>query len=186
MHHSHGEYQITARPLPSMMCGENIIERIGSMVKSMQCDRAFIVTDPGLKAAGVADRVAGLLEAASLEIVVYDQVPANPTFESVAAGIAMLAGRFERTAVVSLGGGSSMDAAKAIAVIGPQCGTIDAARAEAWTRDVAASLGDFTFYPRLSHDGENMDVATMRPKRVGKLPSLPIIVRVVAFRFELT
>lgn len=158
-----------------MICGDGQIESVGKHVKKLGCSRAFVVSDPGLKAAGVLDRVTSLLEAASIEVVVFPEVPANPTFDCVAAGIAKLAGRFENTAVLSLGGGSSMDAAKAMAVIGPQCGSVDNTKVDAWTADLCKAIGDYTFYPQLSDDGESMDVTTMRPKRVGEQPPLPII-----------
>ena len=142
---SGGEYSIMARPLPNMICGDGQIESVGKHVKKLGCSRAFVVSDPGLKAAGVLDRVTSLLEAASIEVVVFPEVPANPTFDCVAAGIAKLAGRFENTAVLSLGGGSSMDAAKAMAVIGPQCGSVDNTMVDAWTADLCKAIGDYTF-----------------------------------------
>ena len=78
---------------------------------------AFIVTDPGVAAAGVIDRVRGVLEAARIDVHVYADVEANPGAGSILRGSAALA-RFgiSQTAVVPVGGGSSMDSAKAISL----------------------------------------------------------------------
>ena len=59
---------------------------------------------------------------AGIDCVVFDDVQANPTMSIVEAGIAVLNSMPAGTFLVSLGGGSSMDAAKAISVIGPDGG----------------------------------------------------------------
>nr|WP_041694959.1 iron-containing alcohol dehydrogenase [Alicyclobacillus acidocaldarius] len=84
--------------------------------------RLLIVTDPGLVRAGVADRIAGLLARAGFVPRVFAEVRPNPD-ESVC-----FAGRdafFEHRAdgVVAVGGGSSLDAGKAIALLARQGGT---------------------------------------------------------------
>jgi alcohol dehydrogenase len=69
-----------------------------------------------LKKLGIEDRVIGLLHTNHVETVLYDQITANPTQKSV-----MIGARIAREAacdfVIGLGGGSSIDAAKAIAVM---------------------------------------------------------------------
>ncbi len=78
---------------------------------------AFIVTDPGVAAAGVIDRVRGVLEAAGIDVAVFADVEPNPGADSILRGSAALA-RFgiSQTAIVPVGGGSSMDSAKAISL----------------------------------------------------------------------
>jgi alcohol dehydrogenase len=78
---------------------------------------AFIVTDPGVVASGVIDRVRGVLEAAGVRVGVYAEVEPNPGTSSILRGSAALveygtAG----TVIVPVGGGSSMDSAKAISL----------------------------------------------------------------------
>jgi alcohol dehydrogenase class IV len=78
--------------------------------------RAFLVTDPGLRTAGIADRVLKILDAAGIEHAVYDEVAPNPSTGNVDRGAAQ-ARAFGPAAVVALGGGSVLDAAKGIALL---------------------------------------------------------------------
>jgi alcohol dehydrogenase class IV len=73
--------------------------------------RAFLVTDPGVAAAGHADRVREVAEAAGVEVVVFDRAQVEPTLGSLqeAADAARDAGV---DGFVSVGGGSAMDTAK--------------------------------------------------------------------------
>ncbi|MGC0153227.1 L-threonine dehydrogenase [Chromobacterium vaccinii] len=85
--------------------------------------RALIVTDAGLVKSGLAGRVAEMLGQADIEPVVFDGVHANPGCADVEAGLALL--RDKRCdAVVSLGGGSPHDCAKAIALVAVNGGRI--------------------------------------------------------------
>lgn len=78
---------------------------------------AFIVTDPGVVASGVIDRVLGVLAAAGVRVGVYAEVEPNPGASSILRGSAALV-EFgtARTVIVPVGGGSSMDSAKAISL----------------------------------------------------------------------
>jgi alcohol dehydrogenase len=87
--------------------------------------RVFVVTDPGVRAAGVLDMVTGPLAEAGVETAVHDGVEANPGTSSVARGSAALnAFGLERTVVVAVGGGSAMDSAKAISLHAPNGGEV--------------------------------------------------------------
>ena len=79
--------------------------------------RAFIVTDPGVLASGVIDRVRAVLAAAGIEVGVYAEVEPNPGTASILRGSAALAAfGIPQTVIVPVGGGSSMDSAKAISL----------------------------------------------------------------------
>jgi hydroxyacid-oxoacid transhydrogenase len=73
--------------------------------------RALLVTDPGVAATGHPDRVREAIEAAGIEVVVYDRSRVEPTIDSLqaAAEAALEAGV---DGFVSVGGGSSIDTAK--------------------------------------------------------------------------
>jgi hydroxyacid-oxoacid transhydrogenase len=73
--------------------------------------RALLVTDPGVVAAGHPDRVRATIEAAGIDVVVYDRARVEPTIDSLqdAADFALDAGV---DGFVSVGGGSSIDTAK--------------------------------------------------------------------------
>jgi alcohol dehydrogenase len=79
--------------------------------------RAFIVTDPGVLASGVIDRVRDMLTAAGVEVGIYAEVEPNPGTASIERGSAALtAFGAAGTVVVPVGGGSSMDSAKVISL----------------------------------------------------------------------
>ncbi|MGP1675151.1 MAG: iron-containing alcohol dehydrogenase, partial [Candidatus Limnocylindrales bacterium] len=92
------------------------IERLPELVAAAGRSRVFVVTDPGVVASGVIDRVTGVLDAAGVTVGVYAEVEPNPGTTSVLRGSAALTTfGVADTAIVPVGGGSSMDSAKAIA-----------------------------------------------------------------------
>jgi alcohol dehydrogenase len=79
--------------------------------------RAFIVTDPGVLASGVIDRVRDVLEGGGLRVGIFAEVEPNPGTETVRRGSeALVAFGLPQTVVVAVGGGSSMDSAKVISL----------------------------------------------------------------------
>jgi len=73
--------------------------------------RALIVTDPGVRAQGILDKVQKILEPLNIQTAVYDKVEPDPSRETVAAVFA-LAQEFKPDLFIGLGGGSSIDAGK--------------------------------------------------------------------------
>ncbi|MEV6838476.1 iron-containing alcohol dehydrogenase [Streptomyces sp. NPDC051133] len=107
--------------------GPGRIDLLPGLIADTGHSRAFVVTDRGLRAAGVAERVLKILGAAGVEHTVYDEVAPNPSTGNVDAGAAR--GRaFGPAAVVALGGGSVLDAAKGISLL---AGNPDAVAADA-------------------------------------------------------
>lgn len=94
------------------------VARVGEEVRALGPGRVLVVTDPALVAAGIAGRTADLLRAAGLAVHVFAGVSPNPTTANVTAGASALAATSGpgTAAIVALGGGSAMDAAKAIAL----------------------------------------------------------------------
>lgn len=78
--------------------------------------RLFLLTDAGLRKAGLLDAPLAALEAAGHSIEVYDEVVADPP-ESVVLAAAKRARDFGAQAVIGLGGGSPMDTAKIVALL---------------------------------------------------------------------
>jgi len=76
--------------------------------------RVLVVTDKPLRDLGIVDRAIAALSAADIELEFYDGVLPDPTYEQVAEGAA-IARRHGSEAVLAVGGGSAMDAAKIIA-----------------------------------------------------------------------
>jgi alcohol dehydrogenase class IV len=95
--------------------GVGAIERLPELVHAAGGSRAFVVTDPGVRASGVIERVSSILASAGIETDVFDGVEPNPGTATVERGArALSAFRLAGTIVVPVGGGSSMDTAKAL------------------------------------------------------------------------
>jgi alcohol dehydrogenase class IV len=86
--------------------------------------KLLLVTDPGVKAAGLAKRVQEALAREGLGVETFDGVHGNPLEADVTAGVeALRRGGFR--AMVALGGGSPLDVAKAIAVLATHPGPLE-------------------------------------------------------------
>ena len=106
-------------PLPAAHFGAGAIDAVAGIVRGTGCQAAVIVTDQGLASTDIVAGVAGLLTAGGIAVTVFSDVHANPTTGDVAAGadqVAAMAADAGRPAVVAVGGGSPLDAAKGIAV----------------------------------------------------------------------
>ena len=103
-------------PFPPATFAVGAIETLADRVRETGAARAAIVTDRGLLATPLPQSVADRLWIAGLEAEVFGEVNPNPTTVNVDAGAAAVRSSGVRTAVVSLGGGSALDAAKAIAL----------------------------------------------------------------------
>jgi alcohol dehydrogenase len=106
-------------PTPPAHFGAGAVDAIAGIVNGTGCQAAVIVTDQGLAGTAVVASVAGVLAANGIPVTVFSGVHANPTTGDVAAGadaVAALATGGGRPAVVAVGGGSSIDAARGIAV----------------------------------------------------------------------
>src|SRR5919199_2469426 len=92
--------------------GPGAVADAGWELKRLGVTRALLVTDPGVAATGHPDRVKESIEAEGIEVVVYDRSRVEPTVDSFqdAADAALEAGV---DGFVSVGGGSSIDTAKA-------------------------------------------------------------------------
>lgn len=86
--------------------------------------KALIVTDQGLRAAGVVERVAQVLEQASIAHACFDEVLGNPPARCVQAGYRCYV-REGCGSLIGLGGGSPMDVAKMVGVLASHGGRIE-------------------------------------------------------------
>ena len=75
--------------------------------------RPLIVTDPGVKAAGIVQKALDVLK--DFDVAVFDQTPSNPTEQAVRAAQAMYVAH-RADGLIALGGGSSIDCAKGLAI----------------------------------------------------------------------
>lgn len=87
---------------------------MGADLLALGVTRALVVTDRGVAASGAADRVAGSLRAAGIEASVLDGVHIEPTDASLIAAAEMARASGPWDAFLAVGGGSSIDTAKAM------------------------------------------------------------------------
>ena len=78
--------------------------------------KAFVATDKDLIKFGVADKVLKVLEAAKIPYEIFSEIKPNPTVSNVKAGVEAFASS-GADFILAIGGGSSMDTAKAIGII---------------------------------------------------------------------
>ena len=96
--------------------GKGAIENIVPELTSRGYKKAFVCTDPDLLKFGVTGKVTELLDKAGFDYEIFDDIKANPTIENVQSGVAAFNGS-GADCIVTIGGGSAMDTAKAIGII---------------------------------------------------------------------
>jgi alcohol dehydrogenase class IV len=104
--------------VPNILCELGAAKRLGALVKQQfpHARRALIVTDAGFLKTGLVDAPAASLKAENLAVRIYSDVLADPP-EAVVLQAANDARENNVDLVIGLGGGSSMDVAKLIAVL---------------------------------------------------------------------
>ena len=96
--------------------GAGAIEEIANEAKAHDFKKAFVCSDPDLIKFGVTKKVTDVLDNAGLAYEIYSNIKPNPTIENVQTGVAA----FKKSGadyLIAIGGGSSMDTAKAIGII---------------------------------------------------------------------
>ncbi len=96
--------------------GAGAIKEIATEAKSRAFKKAFVCSDPDLIKFGVTKKVTDVLDEAGLAYEIYSDIKANPTIQNVQNGVAAFKSA-EADYIVAIGGGSSMDTAKAIGII---------------------------------------------------------------------
>src|SRR4030081_1096778 len=99
------------------------ISELGNEASLLGIRRPLLVTDAGVKAAGLLEPALEALRKADVDPVVFDKVKANPGIDLVEAGAAVYRAQ-GCDGLVAIGGGSSMDTAKGIGVVAVHDGSI--------------------------------------------------------------
>jgi alcohol dehydrogenase len=96
--------------------GDEAVDQVADQIRALGGSKVLLVLDQGLKDAGVAEKVVAPLETHAISFLTYDQVTSEPEPTLADAG-ATLAREQACDLVVGVGGGSSLDVAKAIAML---------------------------------------------------------------------
>ena len=96
--------------------GKGAIAEIPGVLTAHGVTKAFVCSDPDLVKFGVSAKVTDLLEKAGIPYDLFSEIKPNPSIENVQSGVAAFKAS-GANGIVAIGGGSSMDTAKAIGII---------------------------------------------------------------------
>jgi alcohol dehydrogenase class IV len=108
---------------PEFVLGEGALQLVGRYAANLGARKVFLVTDPGVIAAGWTDRACASLQEMGISVFLFSQVSPNPRDTEVMLG-ARLYREEDCDAIVAVGGGSPMDCAKGIGIVASNGGNI--------------------------------------------------------------
>ncbi|MGN0499234.1 MAG: lactaldehyde reductase [Acutalibacteraceae bacterium] len=96
--------------------GKGAVEQVAAEIKARGFKKPFVCSDPDLIKFGVTAKVTSVLDSAAIDYELYSNIKPNPTIENVQSGVEAFKA-CGADSIVAIGGGSSMDTAKAIGII---------------------------------------------------------------------
>lgn len=100
---------------PPVLFGAGVFQRVGERAKGLNIKKAFVIAGPVMKRIGLADKVQGILQNSGVASALFSEVEPDPPIEEIEKA-SQLYKEEGCDGLVALGGGSSLDVAKAIAV----------------------------------------------------------------------
>jgi alcohol dehydrogenase len=110
------EHSIRKFVNPEIVYGIGALNLVGQYARTYEAEKVLVVTDPGVIAAGWAEKTTACLTKAGIKSIVFSAVSPNPHDHEVMKG-AELYHLEQCDAIVAIGGGSPMDCAKGIAIV---------------------------------------------------------------------
>jgi alcohol dehydrogenase class IV len=107
-----------------ILFGLNSLEQLGAEVRRLGDSKALVITDKGIVEAGLLEKTMAALESAGIEFEIFDEIEPNPKDSTILKG-AEHAKDTGADLFIGLGGGSPMDAAKAVAVMSVNDGPLE-------------------------------------------------------------
>ncbi|MBW1985373.1 MAG: iron-containing alcohol dehydrogenase, partial [Deltaproteobacteria bacterium] len=108
-------WEIRIPPMPDILMGAGVVKNMAGRIKRLNMKKILIVSDPFMKKTGRADNIAEILQSSGIESTIFYEIIPDPPVEVIEK-----AGQLYKDencdSIFGLGGGSSMDAAKAIAL----------------------------------------------------------------------
>ena len=99
---------------PELLQGENSLERLPDLVKSLDLNMILVITDDGINKLGLMDTLLEGLQEQNITFVVYNKTVPNPTFTNIEEALELYYAH-NCDGIIAFGGGSPMDCAKAVA-----------------------------------------------------------------------
>ena len=96
--------------------GAGAIQNIPEEIKNRGFKKVFLASDPDLIKFGVTKKVTDVLDAAGIAYEIFSEIKPNPTIDNVKHGVEAFK-KMGADCIVAIGGGSSMDTAKAVGII---------------------------------------------------------------------
>jgi 4-hydroxybutyrate dehydrogenase len=132
------------------------LQMLASEAKRLGISRPLIATDPGVRAAGLLDKVLEAL-GSDFAVTVFDQTPGNPTERAVLAALDLYKAE-GCDGVICLGGGSPMDLGKAVALLAKCGGPLAQYDPLAGGRGKATDIAPLIAIPTTSGTGSEVSV----------------------------
>lgn len=98
-----------------IFCGQGSIQRLRDLVNELGAKRVLLVTDLGIRKSGIVDKILSVLNDELLTVAIFEETKAEPTISNYKDAL-RVAKKEEIELVIGLGGGSSLDLAKAVAL----------------------------------------------------------------------
>lgn len=110
--------------MPSVnLFGPGIVQEVGDRLANLNVKKPMLVTDAGLHDLGVSEKIAEIIRQTGLDVFIFPKAEPNPTDKNVAEGLKAYQDE-KCDSIVTLGGGSSHDAGKGIALVAANGGKI--------------------------------------------------------------
>ncbi|WP_028468198.1 iron-containing alcohol dehydrogenase [Neptunomonas japonica] len=106
-----------------MQVGEGASQEISSVLASLDCQKPLIITDKVMVELGYVNRIKEVLSKQNISCDVFDDTVPEPTIGSIMAGVDKVRNG-DYDAIIAVGGGSPIDSAKAIAILGKYGGSM--------------------------------------------------------------
>ena len=117
-------HEIKTFEMPTkLVSGAGSIQKLGDLLEDQDISKPLIVTDSGIKEAGILAKVKNILKNNDYDYQIYEQVTPNPDVETVDAGYKYYEEN-QCDGLIGLGGGSSIDTAKGIGLLDQHGGSI--------------------------------------------------------------
>ena len=92
------------------------LEVIPELISDINCKKPLIITDSGIRKAGLSDKLTEILDKAGVSYNIFDEIKENPTIKNVRNALECC-DNYNNDILIGLGGGSSMDVAKSTAML---------------------------------------------------------------------